>query len=142
MNAQICSNDFLITRIFICRILNDDDISKDNAPGTPTDHQHVLLSPSYDSTSLANGNFLSSGKSSKLATAFSKRTNRLAVKFNINNMPNIDSTKKEPDHEIDEDDIVSKVRPRQRCSLEVHPSGPRPDCRFMYDRTEDRVRSI
>ncbi|KAI9125572.1 hypothetical protein K1719_002990 [Acacia pycnantha] len=122
-------------------ILNDDDISKDNAPGTPTDHQQVA-SPAYDATSLTNGNVLSSGKSSKPATAFSKRTNRLEVKFSINNMPNLENTKQEPSHEIDEDDIVRKVRPRQRCSLVVHGSGPRPDCRFMYDRTEDRFNAL
>ncbi|XP_054806485.1 uncharacterized protein LOC129309119 isoform X2 [Prosopis cineraria] len=123
-------------------ILNDDDISKDNAPGTPTDHQQDLLSPAYDSTSLTNGSVLSSGKSSKVATAFSKRTNKVEVKFSINNMPILENGKQEPGHENDEDDIVRKVHARQRCSLVVHESGPRPGCRFMYDRTEDRFNAL
>ncbi|XP_028771323.1 DNA polymerase alpha subunit B isoform X2 [Neltuma alba] len=124
-------------------ILNDDDdISKDDAPGTPTDHQQALLSPAYDPTSLTNGSVLSSGKSSKPATTFSKRTNRLEVKFSINNMPDLENRKQEPGHENDEDDIVRKVHPRQRCSFLVHGSGPRPGCRFMYDRTEDRFNAL
>lgn len=124
----------------LCRILNnDDDVSMDNAPGTPTNHQQDLYSPAYDSTPLTNGNALSSGKSLKLVTPFSKRTNRFEVKFNINNMPNLENGKQEPDRENDEDDIVRKVLPRRRCSLVVHGSEPRPACRFMNDRTEDRV---
>lgn len=125
----------------LCRILNDndDDISKDNAPGTPTQNRHDPHSPAYDSASLTNGDLLSSGKTPKLVTPFSKRTNRFDVKFSFNNIPDLENGKQELNQENDEDDIVRKVHPRKRCSLVVLGSGPITGCRFMYDRTEDRV---
>ncbi|KAF7839819.1 DNA polymerase alpha subunit B [Senna tora] len=121
---------------------NDDDVSKDNAPGTPTDHQQDLYSPAYDSTSLNSGNILHSGKSPKLVTPFSKRTNKFDVKFSINNMPDLENGKQDPGHENDEDDIVRKIIPRKRCSLMVHESGPKSGCRFMYDKIEDRFNAL
>ncbi|XP_061338738.1 uncharacterized protein LOC133285511 [Gastrolobium bilobum] len=125
-------------------ILNNDDDTKDNTPGTPSDHHQDLYSPVHD-TSLMYGNNLSSGKPSKLETPFSKRTDRFAVKFSINTMPDVENGEQEPNHENaenDEDDVVRKVVPRKRCSLVVHGSEPKPDCRFMYDRTEDRVKAV
>lgn len=90
---------------------------------------------------------LSSGKPSKsrLVTPFSKRTNRFAVKFSINTVPDVENMKHEPNNvndENDEDDIVRRVPRRNRCSLVIHESGPKPGCRFMHDRTEDRVCDI
>jgi DNA polymerase alpha subunit B len=88
------------------------------------------------------GNVLASGKPANLVTPFSKRTNRFAVKFSINTIPDVENEKQELNRENEEDDeysIVSKVVNRKRCSLVIHGSGPKPGCRFMYDRTEDRV---
>ena len=128
--------------IHLCRILNNDDDTKDNTPGTPTNHREDPYSPARESTSLTNGNVLSSGKPTELVTPFSKRTDRFAVKFSINTMPDIENEKQVPDQESDEDDVIRKVLPRKRCSLVVHGSGPKPGCRFMHDRTEDRVCDI
>ncbi|KAJ1410604.1 DNA-polymerase alpha/epsilon, subunit B [Sesbania bispinosa] len=125
--------------------LSNDDETKDNAPGTPTDHHQDLYSPAHDSTPLMYGSVLSSGKPSKLVTPFSKRTDRFAVKFSINTIPDVENGMQEPNHENaenDEDDVIKKVLPRKRCSLVVHGSGPKPGCRFMYDRTEDRLNAI
>ncbi|KAK7280899.1 hypothetical protein RIF29_08461 [Crotalaria pallida] len=124
-------------------ILNNDDETKDNTPGTPTDQ--YVYSTAHDSTPLTYGSVFSSGKPSTLVTPFSKRTDRLAVKFSINTMPDVENGKQEPNHEnndIDEDDVVRKVTPRRRCSLVIHESGPKPGCRFMYDRTEDKVNAL
>ncbi|XP_027334193.1 DNA polymerase alpha subunit B [Abrus precatorius] len=122
-------------------ILNKDD---DDTPGTPTDHHQDLFSPAHDTPSLMYENVLSSGKlsKSKLVTPFSKRTDRFAVKFSINTIPDVENEKHEPNHESDEDDIVRRVLPRKRCSLVIHGSGPKPGCRFMYDTTEDRLNAI
>jgi len=111
----------------------------DNTPGTPINHHHPT-----DTTSLMYENGLSSGKvsKSKLITPFSKRTDRFAVKFCINTLPSVENGKQEPNHEDtenDEDDVVRRVPQRERCSLVIHGSGLKPGCRFMYDRTEDRV---
>nr|KYP31900.1 hypothetical protein KK1_047555 [Cajanus cajan] len=56
-------------------------------------------------------NVLSSGKpsKSKLETPFSKPTDRFLVKFNMNTVPDIDNGKQEPNHEIDEDDVVRRL---------------------------------
>ncbi|KAJ1396991.1 DNA-polymerase alpha/epsilon, subunit B [Sesbania bispinosa] len=126
-------------------LLSNDDETRDNAPGTPTDHHQDIYSPAHDTTPLMYGNVLSSGKPSKLVTPFSKRTDRFAVKFSINTMPDVENGMQEPNHENvenDEDDVIKKVLPRKRCSLVVHGSGPKQGCRFMYDRTEDRLNAI
>ncbi|XP_020220772.1 DNA polymerase alpha subunit B [Cajanus cajan] len=125
-------------------ILNNDDDTMDNTPGTPINHHQDLFSPAPDSTSLMYENVLSSGKpsKSKLETPFSKRTDRFLVKFNMNTVPDIENGKQEPNHEIDEDDVVRRVPSRKRCSLVIHGSGSKPNCRFMYDRLEDRLNAI
>ncbi|RYR35392.1 hypothetical protein Ahy_A10g050551 [Arachis hypogaea] len=59
--------------------------------------------------SLTNGNILSSGKPTELVTPFSKRTDRFAVKFSINTVPDIENEIQVPNHEIDEDDVIRKM---------------------------------
>lgn len=124
-------------KIVVCRILNDDD-TKDDTPSTPTNNRQDVYSPIHDTPSLY-GNILASGKPADLVTPFSKRTDRFAVKFSINTIPDVENGKQELNHENDEYNIVSKIVSRKRCSLVIHGSGPKPGCRFMYDRTEDKV---
>ncbi|XP_003552790.1 DNA polymerase alpha subunit B [Glycine max] len=119
-------------------ILNNDDDTKDNTPGTPINHHQDPLSPALDTTSLMYENVLSSGKpsKSKLITPFSKRTDKFVVKFSINTVPKVEKA------ENDEDDVLTRVPLHERCSLSIHRSGPKPGCRFLYDRTEDRLNAI
>lgn len=124
-------------------ILNDDD-TKDDTPSTPTNNRQDVYSPIHDTPSLY-GNILASGKPADLVTPFSKRTDRFAVKFSINTIPDVENGKQELNHENEENDeynIVSKIVSRKRCSLVIHGSGPKPGCRFMYDRTEDKIDAI
>lgn len=37
------------------------------------------------------------------------------------------------------DDIIKRVHPIKRCSLQIISSHPEPECRFMYDRMENKV---
>ncbi|KAK7312005.1 hypothetical protein RJT34_10532 [Clitoria ternatea] len=128
---------------------NNEDDTKDNTPGTPTDHQS-LLSPARDTSFLTHENGLSSGKpsKSKLVTPFSKRTDRLVVKFSLNTIPDVEDGKQEPNHgenaENDDDDdaVVRKVLPRKRCSVIIHGSAPKRGCRFMCDMIEDRLNAL
>ncbi|CAJ2668014.1 unnamed protein product [Trifolium pratense] len=125
-------------------ILSNDDDTKDDTPSTPTHNRQDVYSPIHDTPSLY-GNVLASGKPANLVTPFSKRTDRFAVKFNINTIPDVENGKQELNRDNEEDDefsIVSKVVNRKRCSLVIHGSGPKPGCRFMYDRTEDRINAI
>lgn len=123
----------------MCRILNNEDENiAEDILGTPTDNLK-LYSDALDSTYKANANGYSSDKPSKLATPFGRRTEKLVVKFNINNLPNTENGCIEHDDENTEDDIIKRIKTGKKCSLMVHGSGPEPGCRFMYDRTEDRV---
>lgn len=128
-------------KILLCRISNNDDDTKDDTPSTPTNNHQDVYSPIHDTPSLY-GNVLASGKPADLVTPFSKRTDRFAVKFSINTISDVDNGKQELNSENAENDeysIVKKVITRKRCSLVIRGSGPKPGCRFMYDRTEDRV---
>ncbi|KAK7387567.1 hypothetical protein VNO78_28462 [Psophocarpus tetragonolobus] len=122
-------------------ILNNDDGIEDNTPGTPINHNQDLLSPAPDTSSLMYENGLSSGKlsKSKQVTPFLKRTDRFEVKFSI---PDVENGKQVSNHENDEDDVIRRVPCRERCSLVIHGSGPKSGCRFMSDRTEDRLNAI
>lgn len=110
----------------------------EDVPGTPTDKTQKSFSEPLDSTHKINGSLYSSGRPSKHVTPFGQRTNKFAVKFNIDNLPNTENGSDEHDAETNEDDIVKRAQP-QRCSLIIHGSKPEPGCRFMYDRIEDRV---
>ncbi|ONI30147.1 hypothetical protein PRUPE_1G233700 [Prunus persica] len=125
-------------------ILNDEDEDiREDVLGTPPPFksQNHYSEPS-DSTPQTIGN-ISSGKPSKLATPFGRRTDKLVVKFSINNKPNTENREKEDDNENHEDDdVIRKVKPGKRCSLIVHGSGPEIGCRFMYDRIEDRFNAL
>ena len=127
-------------RSLLCRILNDEDgDTKEGVLGSPTEKSQGLYSEPFDSTPQTNGGIFSSGKPFKHVTPFGQRTDKFVVKFNTNNMPNAENRENELAHENNDDDIIRKVQPRERCSLIVHGSGPEPGCRFMYDRIEDRV---
>jgi DNA polymerase alpha subunit B len=57
--------------------------------------------------------------------------------FNAHNCAN-ELTKQELNNS-DEDEIIRRVQPGQKCSLNVISSEPQMGCLFMYDRTEDRA---
>ncbi|WVZ88738.1 hypothetical protein U9M48_035222 [Paspalum notatum var. saurae] len=70
-------------------------------------------------------------------TPFATRANKFTQQYvlNADTLPSAPST-----HETEptEDDIIRRIQPIQRCSLQVQRSQPEPGCRFMYDRIEDR----
>lgn len=70
-------------------------------------------------------------------TPFAQRVNKFAQHYvlNADDMANVPS---KPEVETSEDELIRRVQPRQRCTLQVQRSHPEPGCRFMYDRMEDR----
>ena len=70
-------------------------------------------------------------------TPFGTRTNKFVVLSSVNLQNTEDMGK--VDGETDEDNIVRKVKPGERCTLMTHRSQPTPGCRFMYDKIEDKV---
>ncbi|KAF9620472.1 hypothetical protein IFM89_013089 [Coptis chinensis] len=121
--------------------------NKEETIGTPVDQKERLYTETIDSTPGTNGIVPSSGKPSRLSTGhvtpFGQRTNKFVVQFTLNEFAN----KKENDsreQEIvgHEDDIIRRVQPSERCSLEVQRSRPESGCRFMYDKIEDKFNSL
>ncbi|KAL8150091.1 hypothetical protein V2J09_019899 [Rumex salicifolius] len=101
---------------------------------SPTNRPCTLDQDLYDSSRTA----LSSGKPSDLLTPFEQRTSKFVVQFTINNQQSKNSTTSNDASDQSEDDIIRKVQPIKRCSLVIHGSNPKPACKFMYDRIEDK----
>ncbi|KAA3453291.1 DNA polymerase alpha subunit B-like isoform X1 [Gossypium australe] len=120
----------------------EDEDTKDVILGTPIDKSEKLQLDIYDSAHKTNGNIYSSERKSKLVTPFGKRSNKFVVKFNIDNLPTIETANGIEEHYDLEDGIIKRVQPLKSSSLVVHRSGLEPGCRFMYDRIEDRFNAI
>ncbi|XP_022944938.1 DNA polymerase alpha subunit B [Cucurbita moschata] len=126
-------------------ILNDEDEDpKEDILKTPNGKSQGLHKDRFDLTPYTNEGLFSSGKPSKHVTPFGQRTEKFAVRFSINNVPDKETAEMEDNCENDEDAIIKKVLPLQGCSLTVHGSGfgLEPNCRFMYDRVEDRFNAL
>ncbi|KAG8493090.1 hypothetical protein CXB51_010645 [Gossypium anomalum] len=119
----------------------EDEDTKDVILGTPIDKYEKLQLDIYDSARKTNGIY-SSERKSKLVTPFGKRSNKFVVKFNIDNLPTIETANGIEEHYDLEDGIIKRVQPLKSSSLVVHRSGLDPGCRFMYDRIEDRFNAI
>ncbi|XP_020107295.1 DNA polymerase alpha subunit B [Ananas comosus] len=87
----------------------------------------------------------SSSKESKAnstrITPFGQRINKFTSQFVFNAHNMVDGSSRQEVEDI-EDDLIRRVQPGPRCSLQVHLSQPEPGCRFMYDRIEDRFNSL
>lgn len=137
----LCFSNLIVT-FLACRILNnEDEYSKEDDIGTPS-HRSNLSPEQSDLMHQTSGKAYSSGKASTLITPFGQRTEKFAVRFSINQQSGGENGKMEHDIESSEDDFIKKVQPHKRCSLAINGTKPEPGCRFMYDRTEDRVSNI
>ncbi|GJN13452.1 hypothetical protein PR202_gb00159 [Eleusine coracana subsp. coracana] len=70
-------------------------------------------------------------------TPFATRVNKFTQQYVLH----ADNGASEPhrhERETIEDEVIRRIQPSQRCSLQVQCSQPEPGCRFMYDRMEDR----
>lgn len=105
--------------------------------GTPTDRSKKLNPEPFASTPGTTGNKFSSRKSLNLETPFGQRSRKFVVQFTFNKPPNSENEIKE-DNENLEDNIIRRIQPSEMCSLIVRGSRPERDCRFMYNRIEDR----
>ncbi|KAK1295490.1 hypothetical protein QJS10_CPA16g00235 [Acorus calamus] len=83
----------------------------------------------------------STEKSSRVAsnrmTPFGQRMNKFVLQSSFNSQDMENEAKKE-DLEDQENDVIRRVQPGHRCSLQVHQSQPKSGCRFLYDRIEDK----
>ncbi|XP_073012947.1 uncharacterized protein [Typha latifolia] len=114
-----------------------------DTPGNQYERPYV---ESYNSESTPRTNEKpSSSKESKthsnIVTPFGQRINKFASHFAFNAQNMVNGLSKQEVGDMDED-IIRRVQPSERCSLQVHRSQPESGCRFMYDRTEDRFNSL
>ncbi|TVU51823.1 hypothetical protein EJB05_03268 [Eragrostis curvula] len=70
-------------------------------------------------------------------TPFATRVNKFTQQC-ILRADNVASEPQRNEGETTEDEVIRRIQPNQRCSLQVQRSQPEPGCRFMYDRMEDR----
>uniref|UniRef100_A0A0D9XY55 DNA polymerase alpha subunit B n=1 Tax=Leersia perrieri TaxID=77586 RepID=A0A0D9XY55_9ORYZ len=70
-------------------------------------------------------------------TPFSQRVNKFTQQYVLNS-DNVVSVPSKNEIESTEDEVIRRVQPSKRCTLQVQHSQPEPGCRFMYDRIEDR----
>lgn len=121
-------------------MLNDEyENTKDIILGTPTDKRKTSQTETIVSARKTNGSISTSRKHLETITPFGQRKNKFVVQFTLNENANGESMKIENDEENPSDDIIKRVQPIKRCSLQIISSKPEPGCRFMYDRTENKV---
>ncbi|KAF7097866.1 hypothetical protein CFC21_099649 [Triticum aestivum] len=70
-------------------------------------------------------------------TPFAQRVNKFTQHY-VLNADNVASEPSKDDVETSEDELIRRIQPSQKCTLQVQRSKPEPGCRFMYDRMEDR----
>ncbi|KAE8770137.1 DNA polymerase alpha subunit B [Hordeum vulgare] len=70
-------------------------------------------------------------------TPFAQRVNKFTQHY-VLNADNVASVPSKDEVETSEDELIRRIQPSQKCTLQVQRSKPEPGCRFMYDRMEDR----
>ncbi|KAL5717740.1 hypothetical protein ACHQM5_010709 [Ranunculus cassubicifolius] len=124
----------------------ENDEIKEGIFGTPKSRPERMDSEPSDLTPGTNGATPASSRPSRLAnnpiTPFGQRTSKFTVQFTLNKSPEKENGTREHESVDPEDDVIRRVQPSERCSLEVQKSHPAPGCRFMYDRIEDKFNSL
>ncbi|XP_076889322.1 uncharacterized protein LOC143540040 [Bidens hawaiensis] len=122
----------------VTMVINDEhEDAKEVVPTSPIVQKAVSLE-SFDITPVTNGKMHSLGKPLELVTPFGQRKDKFVVHSTHNNLPTVHEVKKEHDEENSDDDVIKRVQPIKRCSLEVLGSKPESGCRYMHDRIEDK----
>ncbi|KVH95673.1 hypothetical protein Ccrd_002246 [Cynara cardunculus var. scolymus] len=115
--------------------------AKEIVPTSPAGQNDVHLD-SFDATPIMNGSMHKLGKPLELVTPFGQRKDKFVVHSTLNSIPVVNDIKKEQGKENSDDDVIKRVHPSQRCSLEILSSQPAPGCRYMYDRIEDKFNCL
>ncbi|KAL8254299.1 hypothetical protein R6Q59_032520 [Mikania micrantha] len=118
--------------------INDEhEDAEEVVPSSPTVQNDANL-VSFDATPITNGKMHSLGKPLGLVTPFGQRKDKFVVHSTLNNLPTVHDIIMEQGEENSDEDVIKRVQPIKRCSLEIHGSQPAPGCRYMYDRIEDK----
>lgn len=93
------------------------------------------------STPKTKENLLSSKDATDISsriTPFGQRISKFTSQF-VFNSESVENRLSGQELNDMEDDIIRRVQTTERCNLQVHHLQPQSGCRFMYDRTKDRV---
>lgn len=119
----------------------DEDGKKDAIPSTPT-RAGQEIKKQDDLVHYTFEDYPTSRNRAETVTPYGMRKNKFVVQQAGCDLPALDGKQNDHGGEDMKDDIIIRVRPRKKCSLRIHGSKPEPGCRFMYDRTEDRVQHL
>ncbi|XP_078441933.1 DNA polymerase alpha 2 isoform X2 [Wolffia australiana] len=122
-------------------LVKDEDIVGDeNLPSTPIFLSETQNLDSDNTMETSQAKERSSSKrastNSNRLTPFGQRTNKFVAQFSLN--PQNTENGHNEQIEEDEDIVIRRVKPADMCTLKIHCSEPRPGCRFMYDKIEDK----
>ncbi|XP_071696049.1 uncharacterized protein [Rutidosis leptorrhynchoides] len=120
---------------------DDDEDVKEVVPTSPAAQTDIQLEL-FDVTPVTNGKMHPMGKPSDIVTPFGQRKEKFVIHTTLNGLPTVQEVKKEDDEMNSEDDVIKRVQPSKRCTLEVVSSNPAPGCRYMYDRIEDKFNCL
>ncbi|ONK57978.1 uncharacterized protein A4U43_C09F6390 [Asparagus officinalis] len=124
-------------------LLNDehDSNKEDNFESPSCLHERPFSETSNGSSTPTTNEKPSSSKNSKIIndriTPFGQRINKFVSQFTFNTQNQVTQSRSQ-ELENEDDDVIRRVQPGERCSLHIHSSQPEPGCRFMFDRVEDR----
>ncbi|RAL53350.1 unnamed protein product [Cuscuta campestris] len=124
----------------IVMMLNDEyDKTAEDIPSSPPSRPNVFEEESLQSSEKTNASMFGSRKHLDVVTPFGQRKSKFEVQYTLNG-PSITNDMKVGNDDCDnsDDDIIKRVQPIKRCSLQINGSQPEPGCRFMYDRIEDK----
>lgn len=128
------------------RLLGDDNDTNMGILDTPRNLHEKLHVDLYESASIPRTNEkVSLSKDAKginiRITPFGQRINKFTSQFDFN-PHNAEHGLGSTELEKAEDDIITRVQPIERCNLQVYSLLPESGCRFMHDRTVNRVINI
>lgn len=128
--------------LFCNSLFNDEDIdSKENFSNTPVCLAEGPYIESDNMLAVSRTNERSSVKgssvNSKRLTPFGQRSNKFVLQLAFN--PQDTENGEKEDFEIQDDNVIRRVKPGERCSLQIYCSRPKSGCRFMYDKIEEKV---
>ncbi|GFQ07420.1 DNA polymerase alpha subunit b [Phtheirospermum japonicum] len=132
LGLHLYSND-------VAMILDGNYEDKEGILDTPTDKRTLAHERLSDSSQKTNGSKFTFEKPLESVTPFGSRKSKFVVQAMLSQQPSMQSVKVEEDSANPEDDyIIKRPQPIQKCSLLINRSQPEPGCRFMYDRIEDK----
>uniref|UniRef100_A0A7N0ZY30 DNA polymerase alpha subunit B n=1 Tax=Kalanchoe fedtschenkoi TaxID=63787 RepID=A0A7N0ZY30_KALFE len=117
------------------------DDTKDEILRTPTKSGQSKVEAN-DSMHYTFEDYPTSRGRAETDTPYGRRKNKFVIQQTGCDLPALEGRRTDHGDDNLEDDIISRVRPGKRCSLQVHGSKPEPGCRFMYERIEDRVNHL